>query len=396
MHVLVVAPQPFFVERGTPIAVRLLIEELCESGHTVDLLTYHEGANIEIAGLCLFRARRPPWVDRIPIGISWKKLLCDLWLIGRLVGLLRRRRYDVIHAVEEAIFPVVMLRRWSRSRVVYDMDSSLAEQLTDKWRLLRPLKGFLHLIERWAVRRSDAVLPVCEDLAQIVRPWVGRDRVTVLPDVPVSAAGGTWDVDNLRADLGKDQRIALYVGNLERYQGIDLMLEAFAMARLDPHVRLIVIGGDTRSIEHYRERARSLGIDGQVIFMGPRPIAALGAYLAQADVLVSPRTAGQNTPMKVYSYMQATKAILATDIRSHTQVLDTTCAELVTADPAAMARGFQRLIQDAGYRDRLGTAARAKVEREYSRARFRQRLFSAYDRLAALKAPAPPAEPSNQ
>ena len=41
--VLVFAPQPFFQERGTPIAVRLLVEELADAGYTVDLLTFHEG-----------------------------------------------------------------------------------------------------------------------------------------------------------------------------------------------------------------------------------------------------------------------------------------------------------------------------------------------------------------
>ena len=385
MRVLVVAPQPFFVERGTPIAVRLLVEELCGFGYRVDVLTYHEGANVEIAGMRLFRAGRPPGVDRIPIGISWKKLVCDLWLIGGLIGRLRQERYDVIHAVEEAIFPAALLSRWSRSKLVYDMDSSLAEQLTDKWRALRPLRVLFQAIERWAVRRSDSILPVCEDLAQKVRPWTDSGRVTVLPDVPVGSVSTSLNAEDLRHGTEHDALIALYVGNLERYQGIDLMLEGFARARQIDSMRLVVIGGEDAHIEHYSNRARLLGIDKRVSFMGARPIAALGAYLSQADVLVSPRVRGQNTPMKVYSYMQAGKAILATDIRSHTQVLDGACAELVAAESAALARGFERLARDAGYRARLGHAARARVESEYSLDAFRRRLLAAYDRLT--KAP---------
>ena len=53
MNVLLLAPQPFYRERGTPIAVRLLAETLCSLGHAVDLLVYHEGEDISFPGLRL-------------------------------------------------------------------------------------------------------------------------------------------------------------------------------------------------------------------------------------------------------------------------------------------------------------------------------------------------------
>ena len=55
MNILLIAPHPFFAERGTPIAVKLMIETLCEFGHKVDLLTYHEGSNISVSGLTINR-----------------------------------------------------------------------------------------------------------------------------------------------------------------------------------------------------------------------------------------------------------------------------------------------------------------------------------------------------
>src|SRR5690606_4783612 len=134
-------------------------------------------------------------------------------------------------------------------------------------------------------------------------------------------------------------------GNLERYQGIDLLLESLALLPEAPAFRMLVIGGSGKSLRHYQHLARSLGIgQDRLEMLGARPVSQLGAYLRQADILVSPRTLGQNTPMKVYSYMQAGKAILATDIRSHTQALDSSCAMLVAPEPAAMAHGFERLL----------------------------------------------------
>ena len=185
MKILVVSPQPFYQERGTPIAVRLLVETLCEFGHEVDLLVYHEGTDVVIPSMRLVRAGRPPGVWKVPIGISWQKLACDVLLILRMVGLLFRNRYDVVHAVEEAVFPAAVLNLFSRRKLVYDMDSWMSQQLSDKWVMLRPLRPLLAGLEHLAVRRAAVVLPVCEDLAQVVRGWVDARQVIVLPDVPV-------------------------------------------------------------------------------------------------------------------------------------------------------------------------------------------------------------------
>jgi glycosyltransferase involved in cell wall biosynthesis len=168
-----------------------------------------------------------------------------------------------------------------------------------------------------AVRRSDAVL-VCEDLA--VQVGVGDERVFVLPTPMVEQPDAP--IESLRAIAGPRGAIALYVGNLEGYQGIDLLLEGFAARASASDLQVIIIGGEHQHIAAYRARAQALGIAAQVHFLGPRPLANLSGYLRQADILLSPRILGQNTPMKVYSYMQAGRAILATNIRSHTQALD--------------------------------------------------------------------------
>lgn len=382
MKILLVAPQPFYSERGTPIAVRLLATTLCEAGHEVDLLVYHDGEDVALPNLRLLRARRPPGVREVPIGISVAKLLCDVSLVAAMLRLLRTGNYDVVHAGEEAIFPAVMFGRTRGRRVVYDMDSSLADQLTDKWTALRALRPALVALERAAVRRADATVAVCEDLAAKVRPWVGGDRVLVLPDVPLAADVEPCAVDALRA-LVAAGTLALYVGNLERYQGIDLLMDALARLPGSSDVRTIVVGGIPQDVERYRRCAVERGLAGRVTFLGPRPIAWLGPLLAQADVLLSPRTRGTNTPMKIYSYMQSGKAILATDIRSHTQALDADCALLAAPDPASFAAALERLAGDASLRARLGAAARARAEREYSLESYTRTVRDLYARLAA-------------
>ena len=297
--------------------------------------------------------------------------------------MLARQRYDVIHAVEEAIFPAALFSAFSRRKLVYDMDSSLSDQLTDKWRRLKPLHGFFQSFERLAVRRSTAVFAVCEDLAVKVRPWIDERCGFRAAGCSDPGRRARWAVESLRPMKAANAVIALYVGNLEQYQGIDLLLEGVARVSPETNLQTIVIGGDITRVKLYRQRAFDLGIAARVRFIGARPVAHLNAYLAQADILVSPRILGQNTPMKVYSYMQSGKAIVATDIRSHSQVLNSECAELVAPNPAALAAGLERLAADPELRRRLGAVALETAMREYSLPVFRRKLQEAYTTIAS-------------
>jgi glycosyltransferase involved in cell wall biosynthesis len=398
MRILVIAPQPFYQERGTPIATRLLVEALQAAGHGVDVLTYHVGEDPKLPGVRVFRAPAVPFVHDVPIGFSLRKVLCDVALLWRLFTLTRRNRYDVLHAVEEAVFLSLLVRgiggrRGSPGslaglgcRIVYDMDSSLPEQLLGKYGALHALDGVLRRIERLAIARSDLVMAVCEDLAVRARAYATATPVDVVEDVSLLGdTAATGDVENLRRDLPDGDVLALYVGNLEHYQGVDLALEALTKLE-SPPLKFIAIGGSPEAVAAYRERAERLGLGAQVTFLGARPVRQLGAYLEQADVLVSPRLLGNNTPMKLYSYLAAGKAVLATRIRSHTQVLSDDCALLVEPTAAEFARGFDALLRSPALREQLGGAARRLAATRYSVSQFRASVASAYRRLAVASA----------
>ena len=384
MNVLLLAPQPFYRERGTPIAVRLLAETLCGLGHAVDLLVYHEGEEISFPGLRLLRAPAPPLVRDVPIGFSAKKLACDVALTISFLRLCRPGRYDVVHAVEEAIFPAAWLRRRHRAAVVCDMDSDLVDQLVGTSRLRGLFRRPLEAIVRRTLNACDLVLAVCPSLANQSADRCPGVPVRVLEDVPLAEAPHPA-VEDLRERFGSRGALALYVGNLEPYQGIDLLLEALAAPGPEIPATLVVIGGTPSDVARYERKAAALGLAGRVHFAGPRPVRALGGYLAQADILVSPRTLGENTPMKIYSYLAAGHAILATAIGSHTQALDASCAVLVRPEPAELAAGLRRLAGDPQLRERLGRAGAARAAERYSRAAYREKLSAAYATIEAAR-----------
>lgn len=382
MNVLLLAPQPFYRERGTPIAVRLLAETLCALGHAVDLLVYHEGEEISFPGLRLLRAPAPPLVRDVPIGFSAKKLACDVALTASFLRLARPGRYDVVHAVEEAIFPAVWLRRRHRAAVVCDMDSDMVDQLVGASKLRGLFRQPLELIVRRALGACDLVLAVCPSLADKARELCPTVPVRILEDIPLTEAPHA-PVEDLRARYEIRGPLALYVGNLEPYQGIDLLLEALAALGAEAPVTLVVIGGAPADIARYAQKAAVSGLILRAHFAGPRPVRELGGYLAQADILVSPRTLGENTPMKIYSYLAAGRSILATDIGSHTQALDDSCAVLVRPDAGSVAAGLRRLAEDQRLRERLGQAGAGRAAERYSRAAYREKLGTAYALLEA-------------
>jgi glycosyltransferase involved in cell wall biosynthesis len=384
LRVLMLAPHPFFQERGTPMAVDAVVRGLTARGYAVDLLTYHEGADREIAGCRHIRIPHVPGVLDIPPGPSWKKLVCDAVMLGYAVRLVRRRRFDLVHAVEEASFIALVLKRFFGLPYVYDMDSSLPQQMIERFGWLDPVRPTMEAFERRAIRGSVGVLAVSRALEKVANQASPGHLVARLEDF--SLLDGTADDptggERLRETIGQDGPLVLYVGNLMPYQGIDLLLDGFGRAAdRHPTAQLVIIGGSEADVRRYRQRASDSRLDGRVHVVGPRPPSQLGHFLAQATVLVSPRTIGVNTPMKVYSYLDSGTPVLATRLPTHTQVLDDDIAHLVAAEPAAMGDGILRLLGDEALRRRLGVHARQRVRKKHSRETYLRTLNDFYDRV---------------
>jgi glycosyltransferase involved in cell wall biosynthesis len=388
LRILVLAPHPFFQPRGTPLAVRTILEFLSSRGHQLDLLTFHEGENIEIPNCRIYRIARPLWIRNIRPGFSIKKVVCDVFMFVRCLRMVRKNRYDLIHAVEESAFIAAAMQRLTGVPYVYDMDSSLAEQLVDAYPGLHFAFATLRKCEAVAVRQSLGVLTVCaalEDVAHGHAPDkpIGRvEDTTLLPPNQPHSSNGQGAESLLPAGVDRASPVAMYVGNLEHYQGIGLLLEGFrhALVRV-PTAHLVIVGGLREDIAHYGRRAVQLGISSRVHFLGPRPISALEGLFRRADVLVSPRLKGLNTPMKIYSYLDSGTAVLATRLRTHTQILDDRTAYLVEPDPEALGDGLAELLTDPVLRERLASQAKAYVQQEFTPEAAHRKLNSFYSMM---------------
>jgi len=383
MKILFISPQPFFRIRGTPINVRNVVTVLAEAGHHVDLLCYPWGEDIDIPGVQIIRSPRIPGIRDVKIGPSLAKFPLDALMFFKALGMCSKKRYDLIHAVEEAAFFSVWLKKLFKCRLVYDVDSGMSDQLRDsRIFFLRSLASIEEWFEKITIRNSTFVLTVCESLTDRVKELVPDARVVQIEDAPLQSSFQS-DKDGaaaLREEYALGTRpVVVYTGNLEKYQGVELLLRAVSIVRRQrDDVRCVIVGGEPPQIARLKKIADSLDMSSACIFAGKRPVDEMAKFMTMADVLVSPRTKGVNTALKIYTYMQSGKPIVATRLPTHTQVLDEKCAILVLPQADDLAAGILRALKEPLLASALGKDAQARVASRYSLASFKHKVRTAY------------------
>jgi glycosyltransferase involved in cell wall biosynthesis len=157
-----------------------------------------------------------------------------------------------------------------------------------------------------------------------------------------------------------------YTGHLYAGRGIDLLLK---LAVLRPQIRFAIVGGEPAAVEHWGQAARAAGA-ANIEFHGFVPNADLPRYQAACDVLVMPsqrHIAGSSggdigsvaSPMKVFEYLAAGRALLASDLPVFREVLSASNAVLVAPENVdAWAQALDELIARPERRARLGEQAR--------------------------------------
>ena len=387
MHILMIAPEPFFEPRGTPFSEYHRIRALLELGHTVDLVTYPFGKDVAMPGLRVFRCLRPPFVHRVKIGPSAAKVPLDLALFASVLRKAVTGSYDVVHSHEEGAAMGVVIAALLGIPHVYDMHSSLPQQLGNfDYSRSRLLRGIFNLFERIVIRRSRVVIVICPELDRLVRE-VDRAADPILienapgaGDLAVSGGG-----PRVRAEFGlqPDTPLVVYTGTFEAYQGLDLLFDAVRQVlAVKPEARLLLAGGRPEQVASARQHAEQAGIGHAAIFAGERPSTEIPDFLEAADVLVSPRSRGTNTPLKIYQYLRAGRVIVATRLLTHTQVLDDDVAILTDAASSAFAEGILRALRDPGEARAIGERAAHLAATKYSYEAYLDRTRQVVTRLA--------------
>ena len=181
MKVLMIAPEPIFEPRGTPLSVVGRLRALSDMGHRVDLVTYPMGEGVVLPGVKILRIPRIPGIRKVKVGPSMGKIPLDVCLVIKSVVQLLGESYDLVHTHEEAGFWGVVLSRIFRVPHIYDMHSSLPQQLKNfQFSDSRILLEIFRKLERWVLRYSSGVITICPDLYDLVeRLFPGKGPVLI-------------------------------------------------------------------------------------------------------------------------------------------------------------------------------------------------------------------------
>ncbi len=385
MRILTIAPQPFFQPRGTPFSELYRARALTELGHQVDMVTYPMGEDVSMPGLRILRTPRVPGIRRVRVGPSLAKILLDALVFTSSLKRLLTNRYDLLDCHEEAGLMGVALGWLFSTPVLYDMHSSLPEQLSNfQYSRSRALRALFDWAERVTVKGSDAVIVICPYLKDVVSRIDREKPCFVIENSPLAESAEEITEDEAlrtRRELGLGETFVIhYSGTFESYQGLPLLYEAFRIvAEKLPSARLLMVGGTPLQVEEAKREVARHGLGGRAVFTGQRPPAEMPRYLKISDVLVSPRSSGMNTPLKIYSYLCAGKPIVATRLPTHTQALDDESAALAEPTPEAFAQTLLVLASDPERRLRLGRGARRLSQERYSYARYLERTREVLD-----------------
>jgi len=376
MKILMIAPEPFFEPRGTPFSEYFRIRALTDLGHKVDLVTYPIGADKEVPGLRIFRSLRPFWIRQVKTGPSASKLVLDFFLFFSSLKRLLLGRYDVIHSHEEASLFGTLFSAIFRIPHLYDMHSSLVQQMDNfQFTRSRLVRRLFAINERWALKRARSVIVICRSLYEHAASITTEKKLTLIENF-MDESPKQLDLhmlNEIRAHLPRQRRIVTYTGTLEHYQGIPLLLESLAF--LDPRFHLVLVGGKPSQIEKLRQIARKRGLEKRILFAGLRPHKEIPYFLHLSHVLVSPRSHGTNIPLKIYAYLKSGVPVVATNLYTHTQTLTPEIAVLVEPRGDALAKGIERADSEEGRA--IAAAAARFSERHYSADHYRERVARA-------------------
>ncbi len=393
MRILMISPQPFFEPRGAPFCVYQHVKALIELGYEVDLVTYHIGQDIKLPGLRIFRAPAIPFLRSVKAGPSLAKIPLDLLVFLTAAWRLSLKKYRFLHAHEEAAFMGVFLSAIFHTKHLYYMHCDLPDLIAGSgFTKSKLLLRFADFAQKLMVQRANTVITFYPELEATARKLAPKTPIhTILPpaldeDLPLASQA---EVDELRRKLKLGTGpVLVYTGTLENYQGLDILLQSVStVAKSFPTARYVIVGGKPEQVEELRKQARELGVADKVIFEGQRPLEDMPRYMAMADILLSPRSKGTHTPLKLYTYLRAGKPLLATSIRSHTQILTPDVALLVEPTPEGLADGTLTLLRDKAMAQELAICAKETAEQNYSWNAFLEKndmVYSEFHTVAAV------------
>ncbi len=227
--------------------------------------------------------------------------------------------------------------------------------------------------ERLVWRSADRLLAVTGVLKEMVAAaGVARWRIEVTPN----------GIEPARFAIAAEQRtgpvVLGFVGFVRRWHGLHVVIDALAREAEARSLYLVVVGEGPARPELERQAA-AIGLAARVRFTGLASHEAIPERVAGFDIALQPRVVGYASPLKIFEYMAAGRAIVAPDQPNIREILEHERTALLfdPAQPDGLWQAIRRLAEDPSLRERLGAAAREEIgRRDYSWRRNAERIVA--------------------
>jgi PEP-CTERM/exosortase A-associated glycosyltransferase len=331
--------------------------------------------------------------DRSPFR-SALRVLQNISLFQTALRVAKRYRPAVIHAHSPFTCGLVgnLLGRWLGIPKIYEMrgiweDSHVGrgsfEATSFRYRGVR-------ILENQAIQSADRCCVISEALAREVRSrGVSQEKIILVPngvDVKTFVPGPPSRPLQERYAL-QDAVTLGYIGSFFHYEGLDLLVEAMTpLAEEFPRVRLLLVG-DGELTPRLTEMAAQPSLSGRVIFVGRVPHQEIAEYYRLCDLFVLPRRDTRETrlvtPLKPMEIMAMGKALVASDIGGHREMIQDRFNGLFfrAGDVADLVAGCRELISNEDLRVQMGIRARRWVEENRDWSVLVERYVDLYSRL---------------
>jgi glycosyltransferase involved in cell wall biosynthesis len=376
-----VAPTPYFADRGCHVRIYEEARALRSLGHDVRIATYHIGRDMR--GIPVVRIPRIPWYNRLEAGPSWHKLYLDLLLLCRAAALSLRFRPHVIHAhLHEGAGIGCLLKLVTRIPLVFDYQGSLSGECIDHG-FFKPgslMASIFGRIERVINGCADRIVTSSSaGYNDLIDTWgVAPGRIVSVIDGVDTKQFCPHDRQDARKHLGiaPDVPVVAYLGIMNAYQGTDLLLDAIALLKArGVLVRFLVMGFPH---ERYQAAAEAKGISDMISFTGKIDYYDAPLFLSAADLAVSPKLSLTEANGKLFNYMACALPVVVFDTPVNREILGDTGIYARLGDSADFAGRIEALLADRDGLKGQGERVRAKAVNEHAWQARGNRLVEVY------------------
>ncbi|WP_246163575.1 glycosyltransferase family 4 protein [Oryzomonas sagensis] len=366
LRIMLLVPTPYFSDRGCDVRAYEEAKALIRCGHNVRIFTCHLGR--EMPGVATIRMPRVPWLKQLSVHPSWHKPYFDILMSYQALKFARAFRPHLIHAYgHEGAWIGGRLKKRLGIPLVFEYQGSLTGEMIEQGFIKEG--SLLHRFNSWLERRinmrsADLIVTSSVSAARdLVGPW-GADQKMVASlvdgvDTALFRPYGREEVRN-KLRLPPGVPLVVYLGTLDRNQGIDALLSSIVLLRSKGSpIRFLIMGAPE---EEYRAKAVELGIERMIIFTGRIDYEKAPFYLSAGDIAVSPKISLLGSNGKLLDYMACGLPIVAFDMPVNRELLGDAGVYAIYGDSSDLAVKMNWLLRNRDERARLGRLGREMAE----------------------------------